>query len=1053
MGRDDNIDELIIKTSGIELDQLKMSIRLYNCLRRGGYNSLTDIMIESFENFRSIRNFGKSCEQELYTIIRYIKNASREEIIAYCNNSYSLNDSTTNEFNNDAEKDGLNFSKNVSIVEYVFSKTIDKEAIIFINKNGNYLDDIKIENIELSAKTKDILNENGLDSLKKISSFLYSDLLRISYIRKYNIEEILKAITDYTVVSEKYGELGNEVIDEIVNKTIAFFSDIIDEAVLWTRKRALIVSIVKVLEDNQFISVDSYEFMGEIAKLNPIKELLEEKILLYTSEKIYNGIDKNLLVSLLSGQNIKYDDIIEFALDNMNNILIRYENGKIFHYKKYLNEWIETLVGNQKIAIESRCNGLTLEESGSRLGLTRERIRQITGNALRNRPCLYEEDYNEFFSKYCFSKEEFSQLFNLTLFQVNYLLLINKRGTADIQDFLDDDTVPSTFKDRVPMVFKGKVIVIDGECVPVKREILVKRILQTYFSDIDCTAKEFESFYYSFLEENKIIDNESLFFSSSRAIEARLADYSYTIAKANHKFRYYDTEKVDINELLDLLDITRYQDMEISTLKLMRDWPDVMDKYDLRDEYELHNLIRKKGGDIKRIKVAVTRMPLITIGNGNRDKQVETLFHQLAPISNVNLAEEYEKLYGVRAETVMANFFSCINMYFYNGMFSLGQQELDANEFVVLKKELNDDMYLWDEVINKYISISSNPQLDAINALTLKKLGFKVYSRYVINADYSSADSYFTKLLLKDKCIDLNEIKQGLRSIQAFATALNFLRDTLELIEVGQDVYYRFDFFAETYKIESKDSLIVLGNKVLCEQQVEDFFSVDAIANEIKIDDYNGICKNLYILNSIIRAQKNFKTSKVANIYLGTKIDNELSQIGLIKYIVKKYGDISINSIADVLENKYKIFLDRSRIIYLIQGSEDLYYDDIFDNATQKEKRINRLETIFIENSRFSEEIMNKSELIRQSNMLIVKYYWHEKYAGFVEYCGMNECFYMKDLLKLDLRKLSDNASRINISKGSIAEIVNDFMNWVKSLTEKESYNVSEVSIIDLFFK
>lgn len=78
------INELIAKTADIDLADLPMSIRLYNCLRRGGYATLTDVMIEAPDKFSQIRNFGKTSEQELMTIIQFARTASREQILDYC---------------------------------------------------------------------------------------------------------------------------------------------------------------------------------------------------------------------------------------------------------------------------------------------------------------------------------------------------------------------------------------------------------------------------------------------------------------------------------------------------------------------------------------------------------------------------------------------------------------------------------------------------------------------------------------------------------------------------------------------------------------------------------------------------------------------------------------------------------------------------------------------------------------------------------------------------------------------------------------------------------
>lgn len=57
--------------------------------------------------------------------------------------------------------------------------------------------------------------------------------------------------------------------------------------------------------------------------------------------------------------------------------------------------------------------------------------------------------------------------------------------------------------------------------------------------------------------------------------------------------RYYDIDSRDYKELLDTLALDRFSNTEISTLKFFNDFPELMNKYDIRDQYELHNLLKK----------------------------------------------------------------------------------------------------------------------------------------------------------------------------------------------------------------------------------------------------------------------------------------------------------------------------------------------------------------------------------------------------------------------------------------------------------------------------
>ena len=60
-----------------------------------------------------------------------------------------------------------------------------------------------------------------------------------------------------------------------------------------------------------------------------------------------------------------------------------------------------------------------------------------------------------------------------------------------------------------------------------------------------------------------------------------------------HRFRYYAIQEREYAPLLDALGLQYYEDMELSSLKLLRDNPELMAEYDIRDEYELHNLLKK----------------------------------------------------------------------------------------------------------------------------------------------------------------------------------------------------------------------------------------------------------------------------------------------------------------------------------------------------------------------------------------------------------------------------------------------------------------------------
>ena len=148
MGETLIINELIAKTADIDLADLPMSIRLYNCLRRGGYATLTDVMIEAPDKFSQIRNFGKTSEQELMTIIQFARTASREQILDYCQKKGMGGIPEINSTQESAGADEpINDFSGFTISEYVLGKRIDFSSVMFQRDSEDYCEDISFTDL------------------------------------------------------------------------------------------------------------------------------------------------------------------------------------------------------------------------------------------------------------------------------------------------------------------------------------------------------------------------------------------------------------------------------------------------------------------------------------------------------------------------------------------------------------------------------------------------------------------------------------------------------------------------------------------------------------------------------------------------------------------------------------------------------------------------------------------------------------------------------------------------------------------------------------------
>ncbi len=1050
------INEVVYQTDGILLEDIKLSGRLYNCLKRGGYNTLSELLDEKPENFFKLRNFGRQSLQELQTIIDFARVSSREEIIKYFGKLSKESIATENEYVN-------NTIPMATTIEKVLDKRIDFNNLAF-NRDEESVEDIEISDLHLSHRAENVLVRNGLFSLRRVAEQPYSTLVNIKGMGKNSLSEIIDVLKERAVVSDEFG-YDKEEYDDIVSEIKTFFKPLVGDISV---SKEMIDLVLQTKDINGDYNLDLNVYL-KIASCNSIKQKIREIVLRSIPDKVYDEIEIPTLVSLASGNDTRFDSVVKAILDDMvREDVVLLNMNKISRRKPFLSEWIDSLEGNSKIVIEGRVLGRTLEEIGDEIGVTRERIRQISSKALRRKPYLYEDDYKDFIEKFCFTKAEFSSLLDLSQQQVGYLFLNYNSGSGDIQSFLNDESVPQKYKDRAPNVFKKKIIVSVGKCVELNRESIMIDFLQNLISDKGYHIEELMDLYLDYLQEHDLEKVDSLQFSGVHAFEARIVDAYYTIASKNHIIRYYDTSNVDINSLLESVKILRYNNMEISTLKLFRENPEVMEDYDIRDEYELHNLIRKKSDEIQGVSLCVSRMPLMTIGEAEREKQVEELLVELAPISNVELAAEYEYRYGVKSETALANFFKCIDVYYNNGIFDILQKDLSEKEFYQLKNLLTEDFYLIEEIVDIYRLNFQNSKIDVINSMTLKKLGFKVYSQYVINGKYNSADSFFKELLTNKHVLNVNDIPQNIKTAQLYYSVLSDLRGSLKLIEIQKDIYYREDYFLSKFSVNSIKQLLELGREIVDWIKEEgDYFSIDSIIADLMMEDYPEMINNPYILNSILRGQQNIKSGKIANSYIVTFQENELSLNAIICYIVKGYGDIKTDLLRNKLQEDYGIITDKSRIINICKNSDLLTYDEIFDYVCLKEKWSGYRGEVFLSNTRFSSVIVRNTRLINDSTLMIAKVYWNDKYTSFVDYCGMRNLYYMKDLLKLDFLKFYNEANLMNFSKNNVAEVVDIFVNWVSDLelhefeeneieaneTNEANYENDNQSLLDLFFK
>lgn len=394
-------------------------------------------------------------------------------------------------------------------------------------------------------------------------------------------------------------------------------------------------------------------------------------------------------------------------------------------------------------------------------------------------------------------------------------------------------------------------------------------------------------------------------------------------------FRFYDFEQYDFSELLDTLNLSQYENVLLSSAKFVKDYPALMKKYDIRDEYELHSLLRAllEGKDSN---ITFHRMPAIEFGKATVENQVLELLNENAPISPENLSLLYEEKYGTQAASVRGSYFNCISKYLHKSLYTIDLPSFSASEFAYLKQQLLNDFYTFAEV--KQIFAEKFSDLSHINPMTLKELGFIVNEDYIIQGKFESAVNYFKYLLTKNEKIDYFDIQPAIRNKVTFNSVLNSLLDAYDLLEYDKKKYINFSRFAELGI--TKDDFSDFCERVY-ELNLPDYFSLKQIKNtglshklfDLGFDDW-------FYAKILAQNDKLYSSQQIGERIILAKGNKNITWVTLLKDIISENG-MDIYRLSDKLHSDFGMRVDKNDILARIDDS-DMYYDKIMEKLYRR---------------------------------------------------------------------------------------------------------------------
>lgn len=737
------------------IDKLGFSIRTFNILKRAGIDTIGSLLSYTDEELLSLR---------------YLSEASLEEIQRKITRILPLNDAT--------------------------AQTVKAEDDLFIAADGEVYHDKALNKMLLPPRLWKACQAAGIAHLSQILG-VESDALKRLERRKGVVQALQKAA--WTVPPRPASTAPHvQVIAQRIRfkaslrETLAAFLDT-DVIQLSGAIEGWIDGVVEgkpvpaTLDEIEPISKQ------QLSDIPSIKQALMIKVTNIVASHPY-GLD---LDSILASLPLLFQDQV-LTSNLMSDLLAQekvsvFSSGRFYVKRMNLTTYIQTVLSEREATILTyRLNGVTLEAIGEELGVSRERVRQICTKILYRAHPLAEDIYANLYQTYLIEHTDFFHMFQEPEITYSYLSLAYEKGSRPLQELPEDKLFPSDFREAAASrlcqieeeAFKKDYVQIGNAVVRRTPDDLLFYLLRSagpsglHFDDLmdqyDLVVQELE------------LSDDPFFKINRETCMNKLTVSNQVLWKFGRRLRYYDINDLDVTELLATLNLDSYVDVEISTRKLMWDQPDLMQDYGINDEYELHNLLKKVCTNDRYPSLAFSRMPYLVFGQADRDKQVMDLLLMLAPITTDAFAIAYEQAYGVLPQTMLANFGAILTPYYHNGIYKIDAPELPPVMQEYLGAELTEDFYTLDATRQLYRDLFPGADENLLNPFSIKRLGFHVFSTYIIRNTYESAADYFRSLMMPSEPTRFSE---ELKQSQMFWVELSKHRASYDLLECAPGEY------------------------------------------------------------------------------------------------------------------------------------------------------------------------------------------------------------------------------------------------------------------------
>lgn len=790
-----------------------------------------------------------------------------------------------------------NVNKNITII-YDIINVGDKMKSIFVlceyglsYSTTKKLYDLNINYIDVEFFKYDFLIEKGFskklsnDIMKSLNESLYYNTtnsiydLSVSGLSRLHLNLLIdKGVTfndienlDFNSFSKKYG---------IKNKV---YSSIIDA-----------YNILKSNNYNIKELIDTSKYL-----LKKIKECLNNRKL--NIEQLKKELEKTTYPI----NNMKMD-----LVTLKDNNIIKIKDDTIIIDEPSIIEKLEVIDARRKDIIMRRLNGGTLQEIGDYYGLTRERIRQIISKVYNKISPVYEDIFKDLYEKYEFSEEQFTTIFNQPKTTYYYLFDSYKKGNLEYSElenelWIDDDML-------IRLRSLNNEICINNEFIRADRIGALK-----YYFRHNCKDEMYLDDIYHFVNDfitNDLSEYNIEPYESTHNLEAILSRKRWCISGNKNKYRYYEIDMISKNDINKLFDMLNVNDGLYSSLFFFENNLDLMEELDIRNEQELHNILRNT---IELDRIKYLRMPNIMIGYETKEDFFNDLFKEYSPISIDDFLKILREKYGHREDTMTSFILSEFSNNIVNNCIVANIVELPDSIIMKLKNKLTKTIYSTKEIKNIFNELELKDPMLLLNRINLSKINYTTIGDFLIRSDYSSLDEAIYNGILNGE-IDHSFV--NVNNSTAYIIINKMERDN-KIIEIDNK-YYPYDYI---YKlgVDRKDLMKFLDEVQQKFSISKYFFTAKIVREKIK----NCILKNDKITDSIINSLiKNINGFRRIiwhdNVILYYNNDIKLSRVDFLDSFIKNNYGITVEELSNRLLEEYGIVLNKTQLMTIIYKLE-----------------------------------------------------------------------------------------------------------------------------------